>query len=129
VSRISQHRRRIAYIGGRHRETGKGKRKKGRGGKDIFDEKFCSPRCLMGIMLPMTILMIWAPPHPCPKFQPPPLPSGPNPAEQQEQPHSICCSKRMRIVIDCSPPHPHKKAATFQKEKNSLDSINTQFLS
>jgi hypothetical protein len=29
VSRISQHRRRIAYIAGRHRETGKGKRKKG----------------------------------------------------------------------------------------------------
>jgi hypothetical protein len=26
VSRISQHRRRIVYIGGRHRETGKGKR-------------------------------------------------------------------------------------------------------
>ncbi len=71
----------------------KEKEKKGLGGKDIFDEKFCSPRCLMGIMLPMTILMIWAPPHPCPKFQPPPLPSGPNPAEQQEQPHSLCYSK------------------------------------
>jgi hypothetical protein len=67
VGRILQHTRRIAYIGGRHNETGKGKRKKRWGGKDIFDEKFCSPRCLMGIMLPMTILMIWASPHPCPQ--------------------------------------------------------------
>lgn len=57
-----QHRRRRRRVGLREEKI-EGKR--WRGCKDIFDQKLCSPCCLVGIMLPMAVLMIRTPPHPC----------------------------------------------------------------
>lgn len=56
-----QHRRRRSVGLGEEKIEGN----RWRGCKDIFDQKLCSPCCLVGIMLPMAVLMIRTPPHPC----------------------------------------------------------------
>lgn len=67
----------------------------------------------------MTILMIWAPPHPCPSFSR--LLFRPAPTQQSSKSsHTLSVTqKRTRIVIDCSPPHPHEKGPPLSKKKRT----------